>query len=207
MGVFPVLKKEELDSAQRAFWDELTLGPRGFSTGGAESTQLPELYNAWLQFPEFGQLILRLADEIRGRADLPGKWREMVILNTSILSNSRHEYEFHSVIARWEGLSDAVITAIGEGTPPPFADEAERLIFEANVQLVRTGTLTRRMREEVVGIVGLKGLMQLIALIGLYLMVSYTVNVAEIGVAKNLAIDPGKLQEFVRGGRAGAEGS
>ncbi|MDR2856578.1 MAG: hypothetical protein LBV50_01875 [Novosphingobium sp.] len=37
MERFPILKKSDLDEAQRALWDELTLGPRGFYTGGPEA--------------------------------------------------------------------------------------------------------------------------------------------------------------------------
>ena len=37
MTGFPILTKDELDSEQKALWDELTLGPRGFYTGGAEA--------------------------------------------------------------------------------------------------------------------------------------------------------------------------
>ena len=54
MERFPVLNKAELDAGQRKLWDELTLGPRGFYTGGAEAERQPDLYNAGLQFPEFG---------------------------------------------------------------------------------------------------------------------------------------------------------
>ena len=68
MNTFPVLSREALDDAQRCLWDELTLGTRGFYTGGAQATRLPDLYNAWLQFPQFGHLMLRLADELRARS-------------------------------------------------------------------------------------------------------------------------------------------
>jgi hypothetical protein len=41
MERFPVLGKADLDETQRALWDELTLGPRGFYTGGAEASGCP----------------------------------------------------------------------------------------------------------------------------------------------------------------------
>ncbi len=90
---FPVLRKDELDADQRALWDELTLGPRGFYTGGAAAERVPDLYNAWLQFPEFGRLMLRLGDEIRACSELSGKHRELVVLTTSAMLGARVEYE------------------------------------------------------------------------------------------------------------------
>ena len=199
MTDFPILAKASLDVEQRSLWDELTLGPRGFYTGGPEAKRLPDLYNAWLQFPAFGQLILRLGDEIRGCAELPGKLRELVVLTTSSLLNARVEYEFHIPFAQSEGLSDGVIAAIGAGAVPQFSDEAERIVYEANVQLLQTATLTERTREEVVKIIGFRGLIQLIAAISLYVITAYTTNVAKVKLAEDFSADPGKLRDFFAG--------
>lgn len=95
MRKFPVFGKDGLDLRQQELWDELTLGPRGFYTGGAEAQRLPELYNAWMQFPEFGQLMLRLGDEIRGKAELSARLREIVVLTTSALLGAQVEFDFH----------------------------------------------------------------------------------------------------------------
>jgi 4-carboxymuconolactone decarboxylase len=199
MDDFPVLKKDDLDTEQRSLWDELTLGPRGFYTGGPDAKQLPDLYNAWLQFPEFGQLMLRLGDEVRRHTALPGKLRELVVLTTSALLGARVEYEFHIPFAQNEGLSDAVIAAIGEGVSPPFSDRAEQIIYEASVQLVRTATLTERTRKEVVTNIGFRGLLQLIAAVSLYVITAYTTNVAKVKLAEDFSADPKKLKDFFAG--------
>lgn len=199
MTEFPVLTKHELDTEQKALWDELTLGPRGFYTGGPDAKRLPDLYNAWMQFPEFGKLMLRLGDEIRGHSELPGKLRELVVLTTSALLGARVEYEFHIPFAHKEGLSDALIAAIGKNETPPFSDEAERIVYEANVQLLRTATLTERSREEVVKIIGYRGMIQLIAAVTLYVVTAYTTNVARVKLAEDFSADPEKLNEFFTG--------
>jgi alkylhydroperoxidase family enzyme len=102
MERFPILSKADLDDAQRALWEELTLGPRGFYTGGAQAERLPDLYNAWLQFPEFGELMLRLGDVLRTRMRLPGRLRELVVLTTSAMLGARVEFDFHVPFARNE---------------------------------------------------------------------------------------------------------
>jgi 4-carboxymuconolactone decarboxylase len=196
MNEFPVLKKGDLDAEQTALWNELTLGPRGFYTGGPEAKRLPDLYNAWLQFPEFGRLMLRLGDEIRGHSELPGKLRELVVLTTSARLNARVEYEFHIPFARNEGLSDAVISAIGEGVSPPFAHEDERIIYDAVVQLLQTAALTEGTHTEVLNSVGLRGLVQLIAAVSLYMVTAFTTNVARVRLAEDFSADPEKLKDF-----------
>ncbi len=200
---FPVLKRDGLDSDQRMMWDQLTLGPRGFYTGGAGAKRLPDLYNAWLHFPEFGLLMLRLADEIRARSEFSGKLRELVILTTSMLLNSRVEYDFHAPLARNQGLSDAVVSAIGEGSDPPFTDDTERVIYQANVELVRTATLADEAREEVVRSIGHRGLMQLVAAVGLYIIVCHTSNVAGVQLADDFSADAQKLNAFYSGKATG----
>lgn len=199
MERFPVLTKEELDAEQRKLWDELTLGPRGFYTGGAEARRLPDLYNAWLQFPEFGELMLRLGDAIRAKTELPGKLRELVVLTTSATLGAQVEYEFHIPFAQNEGLSDALVAAIGKGETPPFADDAERIVYQANVQLLRTAALAVETREEVIGAIGYRGLMQLVATVMLYVVTAYTTNVARVKLADDFSADPQMLKDFFAG--------
>jgi 4-carboxymuconolactone decarboxylase len=199
MTPFPVLSRDELDSEQRTLWDELTLGPRGFYTGGADAKRLPDLYNAWLQFPEFGILMLRLADAIRARTELSGRYRELIVLTTSIFLGARVEYEFHVPFAVNEGVPQAAIAAIGSGTTPEFSEEGDRIIYTANLQLLRTAVLTEDIRAGVVALVGFRGLMQLIATVTLYVVTAYTTTVARVQLAGDFAADPDQLQRFFSG--------
>jgi 4-carboxymuconolactone decarboxylase len=199
MERFPVLRKEQLDPEQRALWDELTLGPRGFYTGGANAERLPDLYNAWLQFPEFGMQMLRLGDALRAKTELPGKLRELVVLTTSSHLGARVEYEFHVPFARNEGLSETLIAAIGERRTPPFDTDDERIVYEANMQLLRTAAMTERTRDEAIALLGHRGVMQLIAAVMLYVVTAYTTNVARVKLAEDFSADPQKLKDFFAG--------
>ena len=205
MSEFPVLTREDLDPEQRAYWDEITRGPRGFYTGGPNSKRLPDLYNAWMQFPGLGRAVMGLADEVRAQPELSGKFRELIVLTSSILLGARVEYEFHIPFARDQGLSEDLIAAIGEGATPPFSDDAERIIYEANVQLLRSSKLTEKTRDEVVGIVGLRGLVQLIGVIIIYVATAYTTNVAGAKLAGDFSADPEKLKNFYAGRPAESE--
>src|ERR1700740_1896778 len=112
MTTFPILNRDLLETDdQRSFWDEITKGPRGFYCGGPDSKRLPDLYNAYMQFPELGRSSFRMADKIRQSKHLNGKLREIIVLTTSAVLGARVEYDFHIPFARDEGLSDAVIQA------------------------------------------------------------------------------------------------
>ena len=199
MQGWPIMGREGLDEGQRALWDELTLGPRGFHTGGPEAQHLPDLYNAWLQFPELGEAMLRLGDALRAGSELSGRLRELVVLTTSAMYGAQVEFDFHIPFARGEGLSDELIEAINRGDVPPFADDTERAVFEANVQLLRTGRLAESTCEALVAAIGHKGLMQLVAAVTLYAATAWTTSIARVRLAEDFSADPQMLKDFFAG--------
>lgn len=199
MDGFPPVTKDTLDPQQRELWDELTLGPRGFYTGGPDTQRLPDLYNAWLQFPEFGKIMLQLGDAIRARQDLPGRLRELIVLVTSARLGAMVEFDFHVPFALNEGLSQQLIDALREGGKPPFADEALRVTFEANVQLLETATLEPATRDELVALIGPPGLVQLFSVVMLYVVTAWTSNVGRVKLAEGFSADPEMLKDFFAG--------
>ena len=199
MERFPVLGKDQLDEKQRALWDELTLGPRGFYTGGAEATRLPDLYNAWLQFPEFGDLMVKLGGAIRANTALPGRLRELIVLTTSARLGAMVEFDFHVPFAENEGLAGDVIAALRAGTEPVFAADDERIAHAANLQLLATGALDHDTREEAIAAFGYPGMMALIAIVSMYVVTAYTTNVARVKLAEDFSADPEKLKDFFAG--------
>ncbi len=199
MERFPVLSKQELDEKQRALWDELTLGPRGFYTGGEEAKRLPDLYNAWLQFPAFGKLMIDLGAAVRENQALSGKLRELVVLTTSARLGAMVEFDFHVPFAESEGLSAELIAALRENGEPPFGDEAERLAWQVNDQLLRGAALAHKTRELAIAAFGYDGLMLLIANVTLYVATAYTTNVARVKLAEDFSADPEQLKDFFAG--------
>lgn len=199
MTSFPVLGKADLDDGQRLLWDKLTLGPRGFYTGGAEATKLPELYNAWLQFPEFGDIVLQLGDAIRAQTELSGRLRELVVLTTASLLGARVEFDFHVPFARRHGIAEEVIAALGRNERPDFDEPLERTIYEAAMQLTRMATLSESTRTDVIAAIGHRGLMQLIATVTLYVLTAYTMNVSNAKLADDFSANSEKLQQFYAG--------
>lgn len=206
MERFPVLSKQDLDEQQLAFWDELTLGPRGFYTGGEEAKRLPDLYNAWLQFPAFGKLMIDLGAAVRANTALPGKLRELVVLTTSARLGAMVEFDFHVPFAENEGLSGDLITALREGREPTFGDDSERICWQVNDQLLRGGALVHETRELAIAAFGYDGLMLLIANVTLYVATAWTTNVARVKLAEDFSADPGKLKDFFAGKDVGPAG-
>ena len=201
MDEFPVLNTTDLDPAQKDLWDELTIGPRGFYVGGPDARRLPDLYNAWLQFPEFGTTMLRLGDHVRACRELNGRLREIVVLTTSARLGAMVEFDFHVPFARNEGLEDEVIAAIREGAAPPFSERSDAVVHDANIQLLERATLAPELREEMLGLLGFRGLMQLVAVVTLYQATAYTTNLARVRLADDFSADERQLRDFFAGRR------
>ena len=196
---WPALGRSALNERQRELWDELTLGPRGFYTGGAQAERLPDLYNAWLQFPALGQELLRLGDAVRHASHLPGWARELVVLVTSAWGKARVEFDFHVPFAKNEGLADDLIAALRTGGQPPFADDGQRVVWAANRELLETATLSPGLRAEAIALLDWPGVMQLVATVMLYTVTAWTTNVARVKLAEDFAVEQGKLDAFFAG--------
>ena len=199
MERFPVMGKDELDADQCELWDELTLGPRGFYTGGAEAERLPDLYNAWLHFPDFGRLMLQLGDHLRHCRELNGRLRELVILTSSAEMGALVEFDFHVPFAKNEGLPDEVITDIRAGRTPEFADPIDRTVHDANLQLLRSHVLTAETRQAIIDAIGYRGLVQFISAVTLYAATAWTTNIARVKLAEDFDADPDMLKDFFAG--------
>lgn len=199
MERFPVMGKHELDADQRALWDELTLGPRGFYTGGEEAERLPDLYNAWLHFPDFGRAMMALGDQLRSKSEMNGRLRELVILVTSAEMGAMVEFDFHVPFAQNEGLPDEVIAALAEKRRPDFDDPVDEIVYEANVQLLRTHVLTPEARQAMIDAIGYPGLMQFVAAVTLYAATAWTTNIARVKLAEDFDADPEMLKDFFAG--------
>lgn len=199
MAAFPPVTRDGLDEEQRRLWDELTLGPRGFYTGGPETRRLPDLYNAWIQFPEFGTLMLRLGDTVRGAGALSGKLREMVVLVVSARLGAMVEFDFHVPFACNEGWPDEAIAAMRAGTAPAFAAEVEALAHAAILELLDTATLAPQTQAGLVAAIGHPGVVQLMACVMLYVVTAWTSNVARVQLAEDFSVDPEQLARFFAG--------
>ena len=90
-----------------------------------------------------------------------------------------------------------MIAAIRAGEIPPFADDLERVVFEANVQLLRSAALTHETREEAIELLGYRGVTELIATVTLYVVTAYTTNVARVKLADDFSADPERLKDEV----------
>lgn len=200
---FPYLAKADLDQEQRQFWEMLTLGERGFYTGGADAVRLPDLYNAWLYFVPLGRMATSLGERIRTADALDGKLRELIVLTTSARLGAFVEFDFHIPFALDQGLDREVVDCLRENRTPDLADPLLEAVHLGNLQLLDGARMDPGVRERIIGAIGYGGMMQMVATVVLYVATAYTVNVAGVELAEDFSADENALKDYYAGIRRG----
>jgi 4-carboxymuconolactone decarboxylase len=117
---------------------------------------------------------------------LPGPVREVAILVTGAKFRSSYELYAHVIAAERRGLSDDKLTTIVAGQRPSDLTREEAIAYDVASALVDYGTLPELSYSQAVQAFGQHGAAELIYLVGLYCLVSVTLNGFDVPVP-----DPG----------------
>jgi len=164
---------EDMTMQQRAAHDEAVAGIRG---------RVPAPMQAWLHSPEMASHAQRLGAFLRYRTSLPPRLSELAILVTARHWTSHYEWFAHRKEAEKAGLESAIIAAIAERRPPPFTDEAGRIVYEYSKAVHETHAVTQPLHDAAVRILGERGIVELVGILGYYTLVAMTLNAFNIGL-------------------------
>ncbi|MBN8939728.1 MAG: carboxymuconolactone decarboxylase family protein [Rhizobiales bacterium] len=164
---------EAMTSEQRAVYDETVAGKRG---------RMPAPMRAWIESPELARHGQRLGAFLRYDTTLPARLSELAILVTARHWTSQYEWYAHRSEALKAGLEPEIVAAIAERRPPPFKDEAARIVYDYGRALHETTVVPEALHAEAVRILGQRGVVELVGVLGYYTLVAMTLNAFEIGL-------------------------
>ncbi len=95
------------------------------------------LYKMLLHSPPLAEGWLGFFTSIRQRAELPGRYRELVILRIAVLNRADYEFDVHVPFALEEGLSQAAIDELRAGRVPAELDAADRAVIAYTEAMTR----------------------------------------------------------------------
>jgi alkylhydroperoxidase family enzyme len=139
-------------------------------------------WNPWLRFPKIGGAVWNLVKALATEPTLPKSVREVAILVTGTHFNSGYELYAHVLVAELRGLDDATISTIVSGQRPTSLSEDEACAYDVTASLVRGGVLPELVYQNAVKRFTENGAAELIYLVGLYCMVSTTLNGFDVPV-------------------------
>lgn len=175
----PLIDPAKLSPEQRPVYDNMRAGIeknfQGFQSI-AENGALMGPWNPWLHEPKFGKPIWDLTLALSVSPSLPRTAREVAILVTGTAFHSSYELYAHVIAAERRGLSDDKLATILAGQRPGDLTREEMIAYDVASALLHHGTLPELIYRQAVEAFGQHGAAELIYLVGLYCLVSVTLN-------------------------------
>ncbi len=175
----PLIPPVDLTPEQKPLYDAMRQGISGnfsaFQTETADGALIGP-WNAWLHEPAIGRAIWDLTLAMTAQATLPDPVRQIVILVVGARFDAAYELYAHIAVAEKEGMSPERLATITADLKPADLSPAESIAFDLAFALVRGGTLPEPIYALALKTFGQHGLNEMIYLVGLYAMVSTTLN-------------------------------
>jgi 4-carboxymuconolactone decarboxylase len=181
----PLLSPISLNPEQRTLYEDMHEGIetnfKGFKAIDSDGALIGP-WNSWLHFPKFGGPIWDLVKALSASPTLPRPVREVAILVTGAHFHSAYELYAHVIIAEARGLPDEKIATIVAGQRPADLTRQEAVAYDVASALVSGSVLPELLYRQSVVTFGEQGTAELINLVGLYCLVSVTLNGFDVPV-------------------------
>jgi 4-carboxymuconolactone decarboxylase len=181
----PLSSPSELSPEQRPLYDDMRKGIEASSKGFIAINGAGHLigpWNPWIRFPKFGGPVWELVKSLSTAPTLPRPVREIAILVTGAHFHSAYEIYAHVLVAELRGITDDKIATIVAGQRPGDLTREEAVAYDLASALVSGGTLPAPTYQQAVRLFGEEGTAEFIYLVGLYCMVSVTLNGFDVPV-------------------------
>jgi 4-carboxymuconolactone decarboxylase len=175
----PLIAPADLTSEQKALYDDMRKGiTSNFNAFRAvrDDGALMGPWNPWLHEPGIGKAIWDLTLAMTANATLADNVRQIVILVVGARFDAAYEIYAHVAVAEHEGMRADRLAALVANQKPTDLSEEETVAFDVAYKLVRGGTLPEPLYRLAVATFGQHGANEMIYLVGLYSLVSMTLN-------------------------------
>ena len=175
----PLIAPADLTAEQKPLYEDMKKGiASNFNAFKVlrEDGALMGPWKPWLHEPGIGKAIWDFTLAMTANASLPDNVRQIVILVVGARFDAAYEIYAHIAVAEKEGMTpERLATLVANLKPVDFAPD-ESIAFDIAYALVRGGTLPEPLYSLGVKTFGQHGMNELIYLVGLYAMVSTTLN-------------------------------
>jgi alkylhydroperoxidase family enzyme len=186
----PIIPPAELSAEQKPLYDDMRQGIaanfQGFVNVRDDGALLGP-WNPWIHEPEFGKPVWELTKAMVSKPSLPSAVREVAILVTGAHFKSAYELYAHVIVAERRGLSDEKLATIVAGQRPADLTRPEAVAYDFAFALVNGGVLPELTYRAATQEFGVHGAAELSYLVGLYCLVSVTLNTFDVPVPDGAA--------------------
>lgn len=181
----PIVSPAELNDEQKPLYEDMKRGMQDHFKGFVnlrDDGALLGPWNPWLREPKFGKPVWELVKAMVSAPSLPAAVREVAILVTGSHFRSAYELYAHVLVAEQRGLTDEKLSTIVAGQRPVDLTKQEAVAYDFAAALVNGGVLPELTYRAAVEQFGAHGAAELSYLIGVYCMVSVTLNTFDVPV-------------------------
>jgi alkylhydroperoxidase family enzyme len=175
----PLIAPSDLTPDQKPLYDDMRKGIasnfNAFKTVRDDGALMGP-WNPWLHEPEIGKAIWNLTLAMTANATLSDHVRQIVILVVGARFDAAYEIYAHIAVAEREGMKPERLATLVADLKPTDLTPEESIAFDVAHALVRGGTLPEPLYRLAVDTFGQHGTNELIYLVGLYSLVSTTLN-------------------------------
>src|SRR6201992_2725770 len=175
----PLIPPDQLSPQQKPLYDEMRKGiASNFNAFKVRSEDgaLMGPGNPWLHEPGIGKAIWDLTLAMTANASLPDNIRQIVILMVGARFDAAYEIYAHIAVPEREGMAEDRLATLVANVKPNDLSAAESVAFDFAYALVRGGTLPEPLYRLAVKTFGQHSTNEMIYLVGLYSLVSTTLN-------------------------------
>jgi 4-carboxymuconolactone decarboxylase len=175
----PLISPADLTPEQRPLYDDMRSGiASNFNafTALREDGALMGPWNPWLHEPVIGKAIWDLTLAMTAKASLKDNVRQIAILVVGARFDAAYEIYAHIAVAEHEGMAPQRLASLVANLKPADLAPDESVAFDFTYALVRGGTLPEPLYRLAIDTFGQHGTNELIYLVGLYSLVSVTLN-------------------------------
>ena len=175
----PPILPADLTPAQQPLYADMKAGIasnfNAFQTIAADGSLIGP-WNPWLHEPRIGGAIWELTKAMTAEAVLPDPIRQIAILVVGARFDAGYELYAHIAVAEKQGMTDDRLSTLCAGSRPADLSVEEGCAYDVAYALTGGGVLPRPSYDRAVALFGQHGANELIYLVGLYCMVSMTLN-------------------------------
>ena len=183
----PLIAPSELSAEQKPLYDDMRKGiASNFNAFkvAREDGALMGPWNPWLHEPGIGKAIWDLTLAMTANASLKDNVRQIAILVVGARYDAAYEIYAHIAVAEHEGMpAERLATLVADIKPNDLAKD-ESIAYDIAYALVRGGVLPEPLYSLGLKNFGQHGVNELIYLVGLYALVSTTLNGFNVPVPK-----------------------
>ena len=175
----PLIAPADLTAEQKSLYDHMRRGiSSNFNAFIAEREDgaLMGPWNPWLHEPTIGKAIWDLTLAMTANATLPDNVRQVAILVVGARFDAAYEIYAHIAVAEKQGMTAQRLATLTADLKPVDLDPAESVAYDFAYALSRGGVLPEPLYRLAVATFGQHGTNELIYLVGLYALVSTTLN-------------------------------